>query len=220
MSQVAEVALNLPLYRNFDYLIPPQQTVSKGCRVEVQFGRQRLVGIVVNVKSDSEFLDKLKPISDVIDEQPVISSHLVSLVEFASQYYQKPIGECYQVALPNLINKGEALDKAAIPIIKLIDSDANVTGKKQQQLLTHLKESGSTPITELTGLGFISSTINSLLKKGIIEKTVEYNRNWQTNPLSVSDKPRLNKEQAIALASINQHSQIHQLFIRRHYWQR
>ena len=85
MSQVAEVALNLPLYRNFDYLIPPQQTVSKGRRVEVQFGRQRLVGIVVNVKSDSEFLDKLKPISDVIDEQPVISSHLVSLVEFASQ---------------------------------------------------------------------------------------------------------------------------------------
>ena len=207
MSQVAEVALNLPLYRNFDYLIPPQQTVSTGCRVEVQFGRQRLVGIVVNVKSDSEFLDKLKPIFNVIDEQPVISSHLVNLVEFASQYYQKPIGECYQVALPNLINKGEALDKAAIPIIKLIDNDANVTGKKQQQLLTHLKESGSTPITELTGLGFISSTINSLLKKGIIEKTVEYNRNWQINPLSVSDKPRLNKEQAIALASINLHSQ-------------
>jgi len=45
---VAEIALNVPLYRNFDYLVEPQfQTnIAVGCRVAVQFGRQQLIGIV------------------------------------------------------------------------------------------------------------------------------------------------------------------------------
>ncbi|MDE3273843.1 replication restart helicase PriA, partial [Pseudoalteromonas sp. G4] len=208
MHLVAEVALNVPLYRNFDYLIEPhiQPNISVGCRVAVQFGRQQLIGIVIKLKSHSEFMAKLKPISRLIDNQPIIDNHLISLVEFASHYYQNPLGESYQVALPNLLNKGEDLDKSAVPIIKLVDDTATVTGKKQRQLIEHLVDSGSTPVTELSALGFSSSTVKSLLEKSIIEKTVEYNRDWQSMPLTIGNKPKLNREQAVALAAINQQS--------------
>ena len=203
---VAEIALNVPLYRNFDYLVEPQfQTnIAVGCRVAVQFGRQQLIGIVVALKSNSEFLDKLKPISRLIDNNAIIDRHMISLIEFASHYYQNPLGECYQVALPTLLNKGEAVDKSAVPIIKLIDENTSVNGKKQRQLIEHLVDSGTTPVTELSALGFSSATVKSLLEKAIIEKTVEYNRDWQSKPLAIGDKPKLKREQAIALAAINQ----------------
>ena len=208
MYLVAEVALNVPLYRNFDYLIEPhiQSDIAVGCRVAVQFGRQQLIGIVIKLKSDSEFMSKLRPISYLIDSQPIIDGHLISLVEFASHYYQNPLGESYQVALPNLLNKGEDLDKSAVPIIKLVNQNTKVTGKKQRQLIEHLIDSGSTPVTELSALGFSSSTVKSLLEKSIIEKTIEYNRDWQSKPLAIGDKPKLNREQAVALAAINQQS--------------
>ncbi|AIY63974.1 primosomal protein N' [Pseudoalteromonas piratica] len=208
MYLVAEVALNVPLYRNFDYLIEPhiQSDIAVGCRVAVQFGRQQLIGIVIKLKSDSEFMSKLRPISSLIDSHPIIDGHLISLVEFASHYYQNPLGESYQVALPNLLNKGEDLDKSAVPIIKLVDQNTKVTGKKQRQLIEHLIDSGSTPVTELSALGFSSSTVKSLLEKSIIEKTIEYNRDWQSKPLAKGDKPKLNREQAVALAAINQQS--------------
>lgn len=208
MYLVAEVALNVPLYRNFDYLIEPhiQSDIAVGCRVAVQFGRQQLIGIVIKLKSDSEFMSKLRPISCLIDSQPIIDGHLISLVEFASHYYQNPLGESYQVALPNLLNKGEDLDKSAVPIIKLVDQNTKVTGKKQRQLIEHLIDSGSTPVTELSALGFSRSTVKSLLEKSIIDKTIEYNRDWQSKPLAIGDKPKLNREQAVALAAINQQS--------------
>ena len=46
---VAHVALPVPLARTFDYLLPPDMPVSKGCRVSVPFGKRDAIGIVVNV---------------------------------------------------------------------------------------------------------------------------------------------------------------------------
>ena len=207
MTLIAEVALNVPLYRNFDYLVNENEhrNIFVGSRVCVRFGPQKLIGIVVALKNDSPFIDKLKPITQLLDEKPILDNHLIELVQFASQYYQKPLGECYQVALPSLINKGESLDKTAIPIIQLQPEqvDSSISGKKQKALLTHLRLSGSTPLSELSALGFSTSTINSLLKKNIIIKTIEYNRDWQTTALKVADKPVLNEQQAIALSAIN-----------------
>ena len=47
MFSVAEVALNVPLYRNFDYLIEEQgrAVINIGARVSISFGKQTLVGV-------------------------------------------------------------------------------------------------------------------------------------------------------------------------------
>ena len=48
--QIVRVALDLPLHRFFDYLVPESEMVSAGdvgLRVRVPFGRQSKIGILV-----------------------------------------------------------------------------------------------------------------------------------------------------------------------------
>ena len=46
MKKTIEVALNLPLYQTFNYLIPEDvSNIKAGTRVEVPFGRKKLIGI-------------------------------------------------------------------------------------------------------------------------------------------------------------------------------
>ena len=73
--QVFRVALDMPLRRVFDYLAPqgaaepvePElvagSLIEPGMRVRVPFGRQRLVGVVMEVAASSDLpAERLKPI--------------------------------------------------------------------------------------------------------------------------------------------------------------
>ena len=51
MKKTIEVALNLPLYKTFDYLIPEDvSNIRAGTRVEVPFGKKKLIGICLGTK--------------------------------------------------------------------------------------------------------------------------------------------------------------------------
>ena len=200
---IAEIALNVPLYRNFDYLVDEHPQAQIGARVSVSFSGRTLIGIIVAIKSHSEF-KKLKSITKLLDSSPIISAQLLDLIKFSSQYYHYPLGESFHVALPNLLNKGKDPDDCAIPQLRLTSTDIKVTGKKQQQLISHLRDSGATPLTELKALGFSSQTISSLEKKALIEQIIDYSDEWQHSAPSYGDKPILHDEQAVALAAINQ----------------
>ena len=105
------VALDTPLRRLFDYLparghgFAPQP----GVRVRVPFGRQRLVGVVHSLADSSPLpFEKLKPLLEVIDAQPVVDAAVMELIEFSAQYYHHPIGEVLSAALPKLAREGAA----------------------------------------------------------------------------------------------------------------
>jgi len=103
------VALDTPLRRLFDYLpardgVPAPQP---GVRVRVPFGRQRLVGVVHSLADQSQIApEKLKPLLEVIDAEPVVDASVLELVEFAAQYYHHPLGEVMASALPKLARGG------------------------------------------------------------------------------------------------------------------
>src|SRR5579863_939669 len=92
-SPVLRVALDMPLRRLFDYL-PPRGAenetrdtgaetvvVERGMRVRVPFGRQRLVGVVVEVAESSDVpADRLKPILDILDPRPVLDQAALALL--------------------------------------------------------------------------------------------------------------------------------------------
>ncbi|VAW69227.1 hypothetical protein MNBD_GAMMA09-46, partial [hydrothermal vent metagenome] len=62
---IARVAVQVPLYGLFDYIIPSSFKVRllEGCRVRVAFGRKPLVGMVMSVSDQSSFpANKLKPL--------------------------------------------------------------------------------------------------------------------------------------------------------------
>jgi primosomal protein N' (replication factor Y) len=111
VPKVFRVALDTPLRRLFDYLPPaPGETPvipSLGARVRVPFGRQRLIGLVVEIAAQSELpAERLKPILEVLDRTPVADAGLLGLCGWAAQYYHHPIGEVLASALPKALRQG------------------------------------------------------------------------------------------------------------------
>jgi primosomal protein N' (replication factor Y) len=104
---IVEVAVPSPLYRGFDYRLPPAaEPPAPGTRVLVPFGRQQLVGIVLGCKQRSEVpLAKLKAVREIIDPQPVFDAPLLQLLRWTAHYYHHPIGETLATALPLALRK-------------------------------------------------------------------------------------------------------------------
>jgi len=108
---VFRVALDTPLKRLFDYLPPVDglfsAPIQPGMRVRVPFGRQRLVGIVMEVAESSELpKERLKPILEVLDPRPVLDDSALALLRWAAEYYHHPVGEVLSSALPKAMRLG------------------------------------------------------------------------------------------------------------------
>jgi primosomal protein N' (replication factor Y) len=97
-SMILQIALDTPLRRVFDYL-PPLEAAdppSLGVRVRVPFGRQRLIGILVGVVSESSVAPlKLKTALEFLDERPIYDPVTFDLLRWAAEYYHHPVGEVF-----------------------------------------------------------------------------------------------------------------------------
>jgi primosomal protein N' (replication factor Y) len=75
--------------------------------VRVPFGRQRLVGIVLEAASSSDLPnERLKPILEVLDPRPILDTAALGLLRWAADYYHHPIGEVISAALPKALRLG------------------------------------------------------------------------------------------------------------------
>ena len=78
-------------------------------RVRVPFGRQRLVGVVLELADSSDLPeDRLKPILEILDPRPILDPAALGLLQWASEYYHHPIGEVISAALPKALRVGAA----------------------------------------------------------------------------------------------------------------
>lgn len=102
---IAEVALSVPLFKNFDYLLP-SEFASKdpadllGRRVYVPFGFKRALGVVVAIKKHTETKFKLKHIQSFLDEAPLLTSAQLKLAEHLCQKTLCSLGEAVFALLP------------------------------------------------------------------------------------------------------------------------
>jgi primosomal protein N' (replication factor Y) len=101
MPDILRVAVPVPLPQLFDYLAPRGAPPAPGCRVLVPFGPGKQVGIVVGSADTSDVpRNKLKPISAVLDQQPLLGGELLATLQWAARYYQHPLGAVLETALP------------------------------------------------------------------------------------------------------------------------
>lgn len=207
---IVQVALPIPMRQLFDYLYEGDE-LSPGARVKVPFGSRVLVGVVLGTVSNSTMqAEKLKALLEVVDSAPVIDHVLLKLCHWLSSYYHHPIGEVIHTALPVALRKGLSSQPKPISFFRASDNDDEKveqllgTAKKQRLLMAFLADKeveGSTLKQH-----FSTAIINAVLKKSLIEsidKTVEPDLNWRDN-LTLSDKPRANIEQSLAITAINQ----------------
>lgn len=99
----AQVVFPLPLSRSFDYLVPPdlQEKLIVGARLRVPFGKGSKIGYLLALSEKSVLPPKaIKPISDVIDELPLLDARSLELAKKLHSYYLCSLGEALEAILP------------------------------------------------------------------------------------------------------------------------
>ena len=93
---ILRLALPSPLRRLFDYKAPAsmaRQTLTPGMRIRVPFGRREMIGVLIEVCTQSEVpADKLKPATALLDPVSPIPASLFKLCLWTAQYYQHSLG--------------------------------------------------------------------------------------------------------------------------------
>ncbi len=206
---ILEVALPVPLRKTFDYILPDSMQLKSqvvvGMRVRVPFGRRNLVGFIACIKTKSDFpANKLRKVSEIIDKEPLLLDKDVELINWASRYYQHPIGEVYQAALPKLLLQGEKAVIHETVYYQVSDFGRNAIDTKQvksapQKVLLNLlleHDKGLT-IGELALWGMQRRVVNNLLEKNWVQTKVVEPTSWSSENVCVnSDRKALNEEQA------------------------
>jgi len=97
-----QVAIDTPLRRVFDYRLPETLAHAQaGMRVRLPFARREVVGLILRITSETEVpADKLRDVTALLDETPLLSPADLQLLEWAAGYYHHPVGEVVATALP------------------------------------------------------------------------------------------------------------------------
>src|SRR5688500_6498646 len=162
---IAEVAVTLPVPGRYHYLVPETLAARAriGARVLVRFGNRKVTGVVVPTTARPPAGVKLVPLSDVLDDQPSLSTELVDLCLWVADYYEAPPGEAIKAALP----AGSGIGARRGYVVTDAGRSAGALPPKQQELLARL---GSAPIPA-TGLNEPTRrNLEALRERGLVEE--------------------------------------------------
>ena len=109
---ILELAIPTRLWQKFDYLPPADSATASqwqpGIRIPAPFGRRRVTGILLTVKTTASIpAHKLKTADMPLDQNPVLLPSILTLCQWASDYYHHPIGEVLTQALPKALRDGK-----------------------------------------------------------------------------------------------------------------
>ena len=212
--QILNVAVNVPLSREFDYLPAPEgPPASRGSRVLVPFGRRNQVAVVVNEASESAVPgQKLRRAASTLDAEPLLSADDLWLIRFTSDYYHHPIGEVVAAALPALLRQGKSLYPK---LLFVAATDAGVSADiesmarrapRQAELLELLLDAGGNGIDEQALTEQLPSwrrAAKGLLEKGLVTR-FEATADEAEAPAAIEALPGpvLNEDQQRAVSAI------------------
>lgn len=208
MNTYFRIAIPTPLRRHFDYLIPANLQANlpnAGVRVKVPFGRQTLVGILLEIVHETDVpAQKMKPVIEVLDEQPVFDSDLLQLLRWCTLYYHHPIGEVMQNALPVKLRQGAATHIKGIRRWQLtadgeqVDLQNLKRAAKQIALIGDLKQSPSGLLDSQLSEQHVGwrPVMKRLQEKGLVE-SFEENALPIAKPMRAA--PTLNADQQRAI---------------------
>ena len=226
--RIIKVAVPCPLYNTFDYALPSScnQEIVPGIRVRVPFGRQKLIGIIIEEVFTSDVpANKLKSVISVLDQDNLLSTDIFKLILWAARYYVHPPGDVMQTALPVYLRNNDD----ATPVLTeywRLKKQGSLTEKLYDETLVSLKRAPKQLqlyqllYNEVDGLD--AETLNSLTEnwraaakalqeKQLVESFVKPALLQQNSCNSIA--PALNDEQTSAINDIKAHRHQHAVHV-------
>ncbi len=210
---IIHVAVAAPLPGLFDYLPPPgfdPTRLQKGVRLRVPFGRGKRIGFMWALDTESELpIDALKPAIEVLDEAPLLPQVDLDLLQWTAAYYQHPLGEVLNNALPAGLRKRTGAAKTEAVVCwrlaegaRAMDADGLARrAPRQAEIVERLRAHphGLTSSQLNAGFGPSAQVLKRLREKGWVE-TCPPPREQAAQPVA---GPALNPEQAEAVSRVS-----------------
>jgi len=130
-----DVALPLPFMQPMTYQVPGDwPEVGRGSRVEAPFGRRRVTGVVVRAGTPPAQGIKVKALSALLDDEPLVGHSLLELALWVADYYIGPVGMATRLVAPpgglrasrrvvRLAGGPQDRDAGAEPILEILKSE-------------------------------------------------------------------------------------------------
>ncbi|ASQ47360.1 primosomal protein N' [Legionella clemsonensis] len=178
-----------------------------GARVWVPFRKQTRLGFVMGEQTSPSH-EKLKSITAIVDETPLLTPTILKLCQWVCSYYQSPLSEVIPLALPKNYRLGKPRQLPMVehfylarPVQEAYNS-IGLRAHKKRALLDFLHQQ-THPVTkkEILQAGFTQAQLNGLLTLKLITKKQELA--LPLNEKKNKDTPLLlNEEQRLAVQAI------------------
>jgi len=177
--RAAKIVFSEPPHGPLHYRIPDQwaQQLQPGSRVKVPLGRgnREMLGYCIAVETIPQAPESLKPISDVVDLEPLCTPKILELLQWMSRYYLAPLGQVFEAAIPAGVRDAAGTRLRTVlhcAPLATNESIAGLASKKQQEVmrqlllvsegltleqLEKLANCSSAPITALRRMGWIEA---------------------------------------------------------------
>jgi len=213
-SSYVEVALNIPVRREFTYAVPDGQRVRPGNRVRVNFHGRKLGGVVVTV-SDSTSLPaaRIKPLEAVLDAELLLPPGLIELARRMASTYGCSLGEALDATLPSV---AKTRGQRRIPHLQLaapndlalraIDELEDKHQQRSRVLRTVLEFGGPIPVLAVRRrTGTSDSPWKTLVKHGLLRRVMlaEELQQLEPSPDERAERHELNQDQQRAVDAVS-----------------
>jgi primosomal protein N' (replication factor Y) len=182
MPRLVDVALPVPLHRNFAYTVEDDfaAPIVPGTRVVVPFGGRSDIGIVVAVDVAPQPGRTYKAILAAPDSTPAITVALLDTCVWVSRHYIAPLGVVLRAALPVLLGSAatptpSTKTRRVIALIRQLDSlaerDELFKRSPKQREAFELVEAlgGRAPIAQVVEkLGISDGVVRALAKRRLV----------------------------------------------------
>ena len=184
LTLFADVILPIPIPRLYTYRVPFElnETICKGQRVVVQFGkRKRYTAIVREIHEQPPLKYEARYIDAILDHKPVVHVVQFALWEWIASYYMCTIGEVMNAALPGSLRLASETRLVLHPL-----SDRNYSGLNDRECLVVealevRKVLTVKDISEILDLKTVYPVVKSLLEKKAV---------WVEEELKAGYKPK------------------------------
>ena len=211
-KRIVQVALPVRLRRLFDYRVDHLAKVpDTGARVLVPLQKRKVVGVVCASSETSALpLSKLKAVSRVLDDKPLLPKELFRLLLWAAAYYHHPIGDVLQTALPVRLRRDCPAEPKPVVLWRISDAGrerldtipAQYAAQRQVLELLVSAEGAALPSKSLLfTLPNAATVLARLETQGFVEKVVV---DTPGLPREREAPPTLNQAQQAASLSLEE----------------